>query len=941
MADKKELTSLSTSLSKLSASLRGISTNKDFHFYNNFDAFKHPVTQISSTSQLMLDAIAANSSQLFRKELELDDDDDDAYDWLVNVNDEVFERFDFAIDEFEKVRESGEVVTLRAENGGGESLGFSDVKVAKKDEKVLGAKPKIPFHIPSIVKPQKQYRILVNNSKEPFQHVCLQRSEDGSRFIHPLEKFPPMDFVDKNVSTAEPVKPLPVDFTTYTLVESVDDLKELAAKLRCADEFAVDLEHNQYRSYQGLTCLMQISTRTEDFVVDTLKLRIHIGPHLRELFKDPSKKKVMHGADRDIMWLQRDFGVYVCNMFDTGQASRVLKLERNSLEYLLNHYCEVAANKEYQNADWRLRPLTDDMLRYAREDTHYLLYIYDLMKIELLSLSAESESPDASLVEVYQRSYDICMQLYEKDELTDSTILHIYGIQSADLNAQQLAVAAGLSEWRDVVARAEDESTGFILPNKTLLEIAKQMPTTTSMLRRAVKSRHHYIDRNLGSVVSIIKNSMQNAAAYETIAEKLKEDRKKAISDGKSVGADGSEALSLPAVPDTSDSVRHENILDLATSTSEVERNEHEGKSGHARDDLNPQNDKDGSVPVYPRNNYTMSQQIREASTNFLHPGSGTEVTVQVLKKPNRGFGALLGNSTSKRKYDSEKVESKEAKLEQIKSSVSLPFHAFSGKVETLQPVKEPAKTPQSLCHKEPVALSAANSQMQDILVIDDGSDEEMLNDDLKSVDDKLEQTEGSTQADILTNSGSDKELLNDDDPKLMDNKPEQTEGDAVLSNKSPALDIIMLDDDSGEETVKDNPKSTSDELPEDKVSTPLSSNEEDETMSLSDPSSGHLQTTYGTEKTKLLRNPKEQEPSGLLQIKPFDYEAARKEVRFGEDRRRNGGDEGGKNKRDTGNRKKNAAKGQSVGTEESGGFQLGRRRQAFPVTGNRSATFR
>jgi exosome complex exonuclease RRP6 len=91
---------------------------------------------------------------------------------------------------------------------------------------------------------------------------------------------------------------------------------------------------------------MQISTRTEDFVVDTLKLRIHIGPHLRELFKDPSKRKVsaskllfllmqhiflilltvfmfkqvMHGADKDIVWLQRDFGIYVCNLFDTGQV---------------------------------------------------------------------------------------------------------------------------------------------------------------------------------------------------------------------------------------------------------------------------------------------------------------------------------------------------------------------------------------------------------------------------------------------------------------------------------------------------------------------------------------------------------------------------------------------------------------------------------------------
>jgi exosome complex exonuclease RRP6 len=91
---------------------------------------------------------------------------------------------------------------------------------------------------------------------------------------------------------------------------------------------------------------MQISTRTEDYIVDIFKLWDHIGPYLRELFKDPKKKKVIHGADRDIIWLQRDFGIYVCNLFDTGQASRVLKLERNSLEFLLKHYCGVAANKE-------------------------------------------------------------------------------------------------------------------------------------------------------------------------------------------------------------------------------------------------------------------------------------------------------------------------------------------------------------------------------------------------------------------------------------------------------------------------------------------------------------------------------------------------------------------------------------------------------------------
>jgi ribonuclease D len=40
-------------------------------------------------------------------------------------------------------------------------------------------------------------------------------------------------------------------------------------------------------------------------------------------------------------WLQRDFGVYVVNMFDTGQAARVLQLPGLGLKYLLQHFCGV------------------------------------------------------------------------------------------------------------------------------------------------------------------------------------------------------------------------------------------------------------------------------------------------------------------------------------------------------------------------------------------------------------------------------------------------------------------------------------------------------------------------------------------------------------------------------------------------------------------------
>lgn len=59
---------------------------------------------------------------------------------------------------------------------------------------------------------------------------------------------------------------------------------------------------------------------------------------------------------------------------------------------------------------------------------------------------------------------------------------------------------------------------------------AKQMPLTTSNLHRLVKSKHQYIDRNLGSVVSIIRHSIQNAPAYEAIAEQLREERMETVS---------------------------------------------------------------------------------------------------------------------------------------------------------------------------------------------------------------------------------------------------------------------------------------------------------------------------------------------------------------------------------------------------------------------------
>ncbi|CAN1142420.1 hypothetical protein LINPERPRIM_LOCUS26014, partial [Linum perenne] len=75
-----------------------IPSNKDFHFFNNFDEFKTPVNRIASKSHSLLDSIGSSGSVFKQKyTFPSDIDNEEASDWFVNVNDEVLERFESLI----------------------------------------------------------------------------------------------------------------------------------------------------------------------------------------------------------------------------------------------------------------------------------------------------------------------------------------------------------------------------------------------------------------------------------------------------------------------------------------------------------------------------------------------------------------------------------------------------------------------------------------------------------------------------------------------------------------------------------------------------------------------------------------------------------------------------------------------------------------------------
>jgi exosome complex exonuclease RRP6 len=342
-------------------------------------------------------------------------------------------------------------------------------------------------------------------------------------YLYEIEQFEPNE---QDLASIDHIsKPISIELATYKYIETVEDLawlcdylgKENRSRIR---EIAVDLEHHSYRSFLGFTCLMQISTRTDDFVIDTLKLRSDMH-RLNEIFTDWTLLKVLHGADFDIEWLQKDFGIYVVNMFDTGQASRVLQYPHFSLSYLLQKFCGIQAQKQHQLADWRQRPLGDELIRYAREDTRYLLYIYDnlrneLIKSQQLAVNSNINEHTPLLKLVYEKSKLICKKAYKKPVFYSKGFLNLCQ-HNAHLNAKQIKALHDLYAWRDRVARESDESCEYVLKSHQLLKIAELLPREIFGILALCNPISSLLESNVHQVHEIVQKAREYKGTLNSI----------------------------------------------------------------------------------------------------------------------------------------------------------------------------------------------------------------------------------------------------------------------------------------------------------------------------------------------------------------------------------------------------------------------------------------
>lgn len=228
---------------------------------------------------------------------------------------------------------------------------------------------------------------------------------------------------------------------------------------------AVDLEADSLHSYREKVCLVQVSTRGANAVLDPLACRDALAP-LGRLLENPSVQKVVHGGDYDVRLLKKDFGLRPRNLFDTMIAAQFTGREQYGLAALLREHFGVVLDKRYQRADWSHRPLGPELLAYAALDTAYLLPLRDLLSEELRGLGR--------LRWVEEEFELLCAA--EPGPPRRPWCLDVKG--AGRLPPRQLAVLQALLELRDRAACERDRPPFKVLSNDLLLAWAASPPSS-------------------------------------------------------------------------------------------------------------------------------------------------------------------------------------------------------------------------------------------------------------------------------------------------------------------------------------------------------------------------------------------------------------------------------------------------------------------------------
>ncbi len=253
------------------------------------------------------------------------------------------------------------------------------------------------------------------------------------------------------------------------LVADGGGLQSLVEAVGREPAVALDTESNSFHVYRERVCLLQVSTREADYVVDPFAVEVRpLGEALT------GREVVLHGADYDVRCLKREFGWTLPRLFDTMAASRRLGASQLGLAALVETHCGVRLAKDHQRSDWGRRPLSAEQVRYAALDTHFLLRIHERLRGELEA---------HGLAEAARREFDQIAAVEPRPKVFDPEgWRRLKGARGLDPTGREVLRALWIARERR--ASEADRPPFKVLGEHAMVEIARTRPGDAEALGR-------------------------------------------------------------------------------------------------------------------------------------------------------------------------------------------------------------------------------------------------------------------------------------------------------------------------------------------------------------------------------------------------------------------------------------------------------------------------
>lgn len=226
--------------------------------------------------------------------------------------------------------------------------------------------------------------------------------------------------------------------------------------------FAVDAERASGFRYSQRAYLIQVYRRgSEAFLFDPPA--IGSFAELAEIMHH--EEWILHAASQDLACL-REVGLDPETVFDTELGARLAGLPRVGLATVAEELLGVHLAKAHSAADWSTRPLPQGWLIYAALDVELLPDLRDRIS-ELLAAADKIEIARQEFQAVLERPVPVRHEPWRR-------LSGMHALRST----RQLAIARALWLARDALAQELDTAPGRLVPDLSLVAVARVQPET-------------------------------------------------------------------------------------------------------------------------------------------------------------------------------------------------------------------------------------------------------------------------------------------------------------------------------------------------------------------------------------------------------------------------------------------------------------------------------